>query len=376
MECWSIDEKTPFEQWTYEAERPRSASPFKRAVGFLVSDLKVPEKAHSSFRPTSTMSSSLNRESSYTQVDPEHDLEAIGKHCQFEFCRQLDFLPFRCESCKGTFCLDHRTETTHKCPRAGAWAAARRAQSEATTNTSASLLSGKPTVYNSAQCSHPSCKKLIHTMTSAGVHCNKCRREYCLSHRLEEEHSCKTLTPLGVKPGADLSAGSASAAERARSAFSRLRSLGKDKYSAMSANLASKAKPKVRPGDAARERITQLNALKRVAKGDPKLDTTKRFYLHVEASADTTKAKFPTGDFYYDSAWSVGKVLDDAARKLQVQNVNNRVEGEDNKLRVFHVEGGKLLDFSEKIGASPLSQGDTIVLLRGVGPPVPDLITL
>jgi hypothetical protein len=29
------------------------------------------------------------------------DVEAIGAHCQMSFCHQLDFLPFKCESCKG-----------------------------------------------------------------------------------------------------------------------------------------------------------------------------------------------------------------------------------------------------------------------------------
>lgn len=29
------------------------------------------------------------------------DVEAIGSHCQMTFCHQLDFLPFKCESCKG-----------------------------------------------------------------------------------------------------------------------------------------------------------------------------------------------------------------------------------------------------------------------------------
>jgi hypothetical protein len=31
------------------------------------------------------------------------DLEAIGAHCQMEYCHVLDFLPFRCESCRGYF---------------------------------------------------------------------------------------------------------------------------------------------------------------------------------------------------------------------------------------------------------------------------------
>jgi hypothetical protein len=59
-----------------------------------------------------------------------------------------------------------------------------------------------------------------------------------------------------------------------------------------------------------------------------------------------------------------------------VQNVNNRGGGEEEKLRVFHVEGGRLLKFSEKIGEAARS-GEMIVLLRGVGSgEAPDMIDL
>jgi hypothetical protein len=121
--------------------------------------------------------------------------------------------------------------------------------------------------------------------------------------------------------------------------------------------------------------ITELNALKRQAKGEASIPADKRVYLHVEASADTTKAKFPTGKFFYNKEWTVGRVLDVAAKALQVQNVNNRGGGEEEKLRVFHVEGGRLLKFSEKIGEATGS-GNMIVLLRGVGDGEPDLIDL
>ena len=120
----------------------------------------------------------------------------------------------------------------------------------------------------------------------------------------------------------------------------------------------------------------ELNALKRSAKGDASIPQEKRIYLHVEASADTTKAKFPTGNFFYNKEWTVGRVLDVAAKALQVQNVNNRGGGEEDKLRVFHVEPGRLLKFNEKIGES-CATGNTIVLLRGVGSgEAPDLIDL
>jgi hypothetical protein len=40
------------------------------------------------------------------------DLEAIGAHCQMEYCHVLDFLPFRCESCRGYM----HPKTTHHIP--------------------------------------------------------------------------------------------------------------------------------------------------------------------------------------------------------------------------------------------------------------------
>lgn len=95
--------------------------------------------------------------------------------------------------------------------------------------------------------------------------------------------------------------------------------------------------------------------------------------MYVEAEAATTTAKFPTGAFFYSRDWVIGRVLDAAAKSLQVQNVNNQSLEEKEKLRVFHVEGGRLLEFNEKVGDALVS-GNKIVLLRGVGPAVPDLI--
>jgi len=110
-----------------------------------------------------------------------------------------------------------------------------------------------------------------------------------------------------------------------------------------------------------------LNALKRTAKGDQKVPGEKRLYLHVEAEANTTTSKLPKGEFWYNREWSVGRVLDAAAKNLRVENVNNRGGGEEEMLRVFHVEQGRLLEFSEKAQDVCVS-GNTIVLLRGVGP--------
>lgn len=140
-------------------------------------------------------------------------------------------------------------------------------------------------------------------------------------------------------------------------ALNRLRIWGKEKQ----AVVLPKAKPK--------SKTTQLlatNALKRTAKGDDKVPMDKRLYLYVEAEASTTTSKLPKGEFYYSRDWSVGRMLDAAAKGLQVQNVNNRAETEEDRLRIFHVEAGRLLEFAEKLGDA-CSTGNTVVLLRGVG---------
>ena len=285
---------------------------------------------------------------------PDSDLEAIGAHCSYEYCNQLDFLPFRCDSCKQTYCLDHRTESAHACPNPGAWAAARRSQPSSTTQ-----LSQKPTVITGTQCSDPQCKTLIHTHTSVGVQCPTCNRSYCLKHRLKEDHSCSTLTPIGARPAtASLS--------QAQKALGKLRAWGKSKTASASTATAKRLNPTT-------ARTLELNNLKKNAKGDAKIPLDKRVYLHVEAEAATTKSKIPSGSFFYNKDWSIGRLLDEAAKGLQVENINNRGGGEETRLRVFHVEGGRLLEFSEKADQG-LQNGNTIVLLRGVGPAVPDLI--
>jgi len=307
-----------------------------------------------------TSSDPDQQQESYTQI-PEHDLEAIGRNCQFEFCRQLDFLPFRCESCKGTFCLEHRTETAHKCTHAGEWARRRHAaangNSGSTLSSSSSSTSQKPTVYNSDQCSHPTCKTLIDTLTAPGVHCQNCNRRYCLKHRLREEHDCSKLTPLGARPAGQ---NNGPAPKEALSAmFARVREWGKDKTATAMSNLTAQ-KPKTTT-------VSQLNNMKRTAKGDANIPVDRRLYLHVVGTSETQKAEPPSGDFFFDSRWKVGRVLDDAARRLRVENVNNRGGGEESRLRVFHIESGQFLEFSDVIGEGPVKQGHTIVLMRGAG---------
>ncbi|KAI1640058.1 AN1-like zinc finger protein [Biscogniauxia mediterranea] len=305
-------------------------------------------------------SHSENPDTSYVEMNKDTDATLIGRHCQLEYCNQLDFLPFFCQSCKKTFCLDHRTEDAHKCASRGAWAERRRQAQLAKPSAGEGIrmrdyVSEKP-------CAAADCKTTVGTSLVPGVHCSACNRDYCLKHRLKEEHDCKNKIPVGARPA------QFAVSEQTRSAFARLRAWGTAKR-----EQASRALPKPKPTSAS-ARLVAVNSLKKTAKGDAKLPAEKRVYVYVEAEAETTTAKTYKGEFFYSKDWVVGRVLDAAAKSLQVENVNNQSSDERDKLRVFHVEGGRVLEFNEKIGSAVVS-GNTIVLLRGVGPP-PDLIEL
>lgn len=311
---------------------------------------------------SSSRSESTDEIATFSKMD-EKDPTLIGSHCQYTYCNQLDFLPFRCESCRNTFCLDHRSETGHQCPKAGEWARRRRLANTA----KPSLGAQKAWKDIERPCADDTCKTIIGTSLSTSVHCTTCRRDYCLKHRLREDHDCANRIPLGTRAPGKLET---QAADGAKLALGRLKAWGMSQKAKLVT--ATRELPKPKPSTAS-ARLVALNSLKKTAKGDEKLPVEKRIYLSVEAEAATTTSKFPKGAFYYSRDWVVGRVLDAAAKSLQVQNVNNRSEDEKDKLRVFRVESGRLLEFSEKLGTACVS-GNTIVLLRGVGPAVPDLI--
>ncbi|KAL2018222.1 hypothetical protein VTK56DRAFT_1129 [Thermocarpiscus australiensis] len=294
------------------------------------------------------------------------DASLVGAHCQYAYCNQLDFLPFKCQSCNKTFCLEHRTEDGHACANKGAWAARRR-QAELARHSAGEGKRMRDAVATRKPCADDGCSTVIGTSLVPGVHCPGCNRDYCLKHRLREDHACQDKPPVGARPA---HAHAAAVADGARSALERLRLWGQAKRAQAKQsfpNVSSSKQP------TRTSQIVAVNNLKKTAKGDAKIPLEKRIYLYVEAEAETAKAKIPKGEFFYSQDWVVGKMLDAAARSLKVPNINNKSSDEQDRLRVFHVEGGRLLDFNEKLG-SALQSGNTVVLLRGVGPP-PDLMT-
>ncbi|KAK6533890.1 hypothetical protein TWF281_005235 [Arthrobotrys megalospora] len=185
-----------------------------------------------------------------------------------------------------------------------------------------------------------------------GVRCPACRKQFCLPHRLPAQHDCKPV----VTPAA------ATIQERKQTALSKFKlwaSSGSSKLKDL------KATPITQKQKSIAARMVEMNKLKKDAKGDEKIAQDKRVYLYAQAEGKSTSAKIPEGTFFYNKEWSVGRVMDITAKNLQIPNLNNQSADDEKKLRVFHVESGRLLSFGEKIGDA-CGDANTIVLLRGI----------
>jgi len=133
------------------------------------------------------------------------DLLSIGTHCAHVGCHQLDFLPFQCDCCSRTFCLEHRTYRSHACPSAKetgnetivcplcaraiklggdedanqAW---ERHQREGCDTANYAKVHKKP------RCPASGCKEKLNSVNT--YRCKDCGIEVCLKHRFPNDHGC------------------------------------------------------------------------------------------------------------------------------------------------------------------------------------------
>ncbi|XP_071950492.1 AN1-type zinc finger protein 2A-like [Antedon mediterranea] len=136
----------------------------------------------------------------------------LGKHCSDQSCKQLDFLPMKCDACNEVFCKDHINYSNHSCPSAykkdvqvpvcplcnkpvpGQRGEApdiavsghidRDCQSDPAIK--------KRKVYAN-RCNVKGCKK----KELVPVICESCRLNYCLRHRHQTDHECKGFRGSG-----------------------------------------------------------------------------------------------------------------------------------------------------------------------------------
>ncbi|XP_055959014.1 AN1-type zinc finger protein 2A [Patella vulgata] len=140
------------------------------------------------------------------------ELPHLGEHCSDSSCKRLDFLPMTCDACQKTFCGDHVTYSSHNCtesykkdnqvpacPLCSAPIPVKPGETpdivvgrHIDTDCQSDPAKEKRQVYTN-KCSAKGCKnkELI------PVICEKCRKNFCLRHRHELDHSCKGFEGSG-----------------------------------------------------------------------------------------------------------------------------------------------------------------------------------
>ncbi|KAJ1404961.1 hypothetical protein B484DRAFT_457193 [Ochromonadaceae sp. CCMP2298] len=131
------------------------------------------------------------------------EFDNVGRHCQVGDCKQKDFLPFICDCCGKSLCMQHRSYDLHSC-----------SGSRVKDMTSVDCpVCGKSVKFDKSQdpnrvwdehyvnqctqqasqqkkacCFKGSCNTVLgpsNTFT-----CSKCHQKVCLAHRIAEEHNC------------------------------------------------------------------------------------------------------------------------------------------------------------------------------------------
>ncbi|XP_021371212.1 AN1-type zinc finger protein 2A-like [Mizuhopecten yessoensis] len=140
------------------------------------------------------------------------ELPHLGTHCSNKSCKQLDFLPMKCDACSQIFCGDHITYNCHQCtesykkdnqvpvcPLCNQPIPIKKDEmpdvvvGQHIDNDCQSDPARKRRKIYTNRCSHKGCKhkELI------PVTCDKCRKNFCLKHRNEMDHDCKGFENSG-----------------------------------------------------------------------------------------------------------------------------------------------------------------------------------
>ncbi|KAK0464251.1 uncharacterized protein EV420DRAFT_1515569 [Desarmillaria tabescens] len=141
-------------------------------------------------------------------------LLAIGKQCSHSSCFLVDFLPFKCQHCELPYCQEHflakahhclkYDETKHNrvapnCPLCNEPVAIPPGQDpnvkmESHLTTECSATTGRAKTKSLPVCQRVKCGKTLYSP----IRCDKCRKQFCPSHRFPSDHSCSPTPVTGA----------------------------------------------------------------------------------------------------------------------------------------------------------------------------------
>ncbi|PCH40028.1 hypothetical protein WOLCODRAFT_136616 [Wolfiporia cocos MD-104 SS10] len=151
---------------------------------------------------------------------PERDAQllSIGKQCAAPLCRLVDYLPFKCQHCARSFCSEHFRPEAHSCEKFDVSKHNRVAPScplcntpvtipqgqdpnirmDAHITTECSVMTGRAKQPSIPICARAKCGKKLF----APIRCDKCKQQFCPSHRFPASHTCVSTATTSNAPSA------------------------------------------------------------------------------------------------------------------------------------------------------------------------------
>jgi len=241
------------------------------------------------------------------------ELPQLGDHCTLENCKLLNFLPFRCDLCALTFCLDHRLPKAHACENYVEKDDVDPSMPKEKIKYKCELAEG--------------CKN----KELSAVICPKCDKNFCLAHRHPPDHNCHVW-----KEEERLRLEKHKPAKRTPVALNQ-RPLRSQKARQTAAKVA-------------------LMKMKLHADGDKSIPQTERVYCWVafprnsfDGVSDPLPSQVKDKPIFFCDKWSLGRSIDFLSSRFNIQNQNN--VGTARKLRLFrHEDGFRLMPLSTTFG--------------------------
>jgi len=215
------------------------------------------------------------------------ELPQLGDHCTLENCKLLNFLPFRCDLCALTFCLDHRLPKAHACENYVEKDDVDPSMPKEKIKYKCELAEG--------------CKN----KELSAVICPKCDKNFCLAHRHPPDHNCHVW-----KEEERLRLEKHKPAKRTPVALNQ-RPLRSQKARQTAAKVA-------------------LMKMKLHADGDKSIPLTERVYCWVafprnsfDGVSDPLPSQVKDKPIFFCDKWSLGRSIDFLSSRFNIQNQNN-----------------------------------------------------
>ncbi|KAG2233026.1 hypothetical protein INT48_007602 [Thamnidium elegans] len=288
------------------------------------------------------------------------ELPQIGRHCQLDSCRALDFLPVACPLCQNTFCGKHKLPLDHACSQ---WSSVDKqliqcdicqqlikAPETEKLTTEASVKKKKKNMTESPltffemnrQCAIKGCKDIDPRV--GPVHCDGCDQDFCLRHRHPSSHICKSL----IEDEQKKMNRKVAAQEKVAKTFSYTSEPKRQKIKSV-------------PVKSKNGGMVELMKMKSQAKGSASVPTASRMYLYVQCPNGST---LESQSVYFDKKNTVGRALDMIADLCKVNNKNNILSANDpDRLELYKCPDMTILNKSSSL-EDVLKSLDTVLLER------------